>query len=287
MNKLKMLIYVVPLVVFMIAFSGCGCLLGGSHGTGFIGSAMDKAANVAGEKVGQSVGENVGNTMAGYANASLRGLSPALMQMYVSSLFSSVFYAGGYSFEYQNEYKPGDWSKWKATGMEEGSGFEKAFLKKEEDGKEWWQITSSSVRDGKPEEVVLEALFSAPDESGVRTLLRLRSLFPGDKEPAEVPVQENSAAWYHEPVKITDESLKAATKGTESITTPAGTFSTQHIVYRDAYGIGEWWITDKVPGGLVKYQVTQSDSESKKENKYEVELIDQGTGAKTRLQSYQ
>jgi len=261
--------------------------MGGKPGAGFIGNAMNTAANVAGGKVGQKIGENVGNTMAGYADASLRGLSPALMQMYVSSIFSSVFYAGGYSFEYNNEYKPGDWSKWKATGMEEGSEFQKAFLKKEADGKEWWQITTSSVRDGKTEEVVLEALFSAPDASGLRTLVRLRSLFPGDKEPAEVPVQENSAAWYHEPVKITEESLKAATKGIEDVTTPAGKFSAQHVVYRDAYGLGEWWITDKVPGGLVKYMVTHSNTESKNEDKYTVELVGFGSGAKTRLQSYQ
>ena len=287
MNKTKMLIYIVPLVIFTIVLSGCGCIFSGRSGTGFIGTAMDKAASVAGERVGQKVGENVGNAMAGYADASLRGLSPALMQMYVSTIFSSVFYAGGYSFEYNNVYKPGEWSKWKATGMEEGSEFQKAFLKKEADGKEWWQITTSSVRDGKTEEVVLEALFSAPDEAGLRKLVRLRSLFPGDKEPAEVPVQENSAAWYHEPVKITEESLKAATKGIEDVTTPAGKFSAQHVVYRDAYGIGDWWITDKVPGGLVKYQVTHSGTEGKEGDKYVVELVGYGDGAKSRLQSYQ
>jgi len=275
-----------PIIAIMIAVSvsGCGMLFGG--GTGFIGSAMDKAANVAGEKVGESVGNTVGTAMAGYADASLRNLSPALMQMYVSSIFSSVFYAGGYSFEYKNVYKPGEWSKWKATGMDEGDEFQKAFLTKTEDGKEWWQITTTGMRDGNKEEVVLEAMFSAPDESGMRKLVRLRSLFPGDKEPAEVPVQENTAAWYHEPVKITEESLQAANKGTESLTVPAGTFSADHIVYRDAYGIGEWWITDKVPGGLVKYQVTNSQAEAEEENKYIVELSAFGDGAKTRLNSF-
>jgi hypothetical protein len=275
-----------PIIAIMIAVSvsGCGILFGG--GSRFLGTTVDKAANVAGDKVGQKVGDTVGTAVAGYADASLRNLSPALMQMYVSSIFSSVFYAGGYSFEYNNEYKPGDWTKWKATGMEEGDEFQKAFLKKQDDGKEWWQIVTSSVREGNKEEVVLEALFSAPDEAGLRKLLRLRSLFPGDKEPAEVPVQENSAAWYHEPVKITEESLKAATKGTENITTPAGSFSADHVVYRDAYGIGEWWITDKVAGGLVKYQVTNSQAESKEEQKYIVELTAYGTGSKSRLNSF-
>lgn len=285
MNKLKVIFCFVP-IVFMAFLPGCGLLLGGKAGGTFIGSAMDKAASVAGEKVGQKVGENVGTAIAGYADASLRGLSPALMQIYVSSIFSSVFYAGGYYFDYANVYEPGDWTKWKATGMDEGDEFQKAFLKKTDDGKEWWQIITSSMREGKREEVVLEALFSAPDEFGMRKLLRLRSLFPGDKEPAEMPVQDNTSAWYNDPIKLTKESLEAATKGIESVTTPAGTFTAQHVVYRDAYGIGEWWLTDKVPGGLIKYQVTGSSEQEGKASQYTVELVGYGKNASTRLGSF-
>jgi len=279
MEKVKVLLCV---ILSSMVLSGCGLLFAGRPSGTFMGSAMDKAATVAGEKVGQQVGESVGTAMAGYADASLRGLSPALMQLYVSSIFSSVFYAGGYSFEYYSPFKPGEWTKWKATGMDEGDQFQKAFLKKEDDGREWWQVVASGIRDGKPEEVVLEALFSAPDEAGLRKLLRLRSLFPGDKEPAEVPVQENTAAWYHEPIRLTKESLEAATKGTESVATPAGTFMAQHVVYRDAYGIGEWWLSDRVPGGLIKYQVTPSQEQEK----YMVEITAYGTDAKSRLQSF-
>lgn len=261
------------LLACCVSFSGCGM---------FIESALDKAANVAGEKVGQQVGQTVGTAMAGYAEASLRGLSPALMQMYVSSIFSAFFYSGGYYFDHQN-YHPGDWTRWKAAGMEEGDEFGKAFLKKDEDGKEWWQITASSVREGKAEEVVLEALFSTPSEAGSRELLRLRSLFPGDKEPAEIPVQENTAAWYHDPVRLTKESLEAATKGTETITTAAGTFAARHVVYRDVQGIVEWWLNDEVPGGLVKYRATASESE---EERYTAQLAAFGGDAKSRLQSF-
>ncbi len=272
--------------MFIVFLPGCGLLLGTKTGGTFVGSALDRAANVAGEKVGQKVGESVGTAMAGYAETSLRGLTPALMQLYVSSIFNSVFYAGGYYFDYTNAYQPGDWTKWKATGMDEGDEFQKAFLKKTDDGKEWWQIITSSMREGKREEVVLEALFSAPDEAGIRKLLRLRTLFPGDKEPAEMLVQENTSAWYHDPIKITKESLEAATKGIESVNTPAGTFNAQHVVYRDAYGIGEWWLTDKIPGGLVKYQVTGSGSQEGQTDQYTVELVGYGKNANTRLGSY-
>lgn len=264
-------------VVFLFIVSGCAK---------FVESAIDKAAGTAGDKVGQRVGDTVGTAMAGYADASLRGLSPVLMQMYVSSIFSMFYYQGGYQFGY-HDYEPGEWSKWKATGMDEGSDFMKAFLKKEDDGREWWQIVASGVREGKNEEVTLEALFSTPDESGMRTLLRLRSLFPDDKEPAEIPVQENSAVWYHDPVKITQESLEGATKGIESVTTPAGTFTARHVVYRDVSGIAEWWLNDEVPGGIVKYMITASESEEGGEkDHYTVELVATGSGAKTRLQSF-
>jgi hypothetical protein len=275
MRRVKLL-FCIP-VVCCISFLGCGM---------FIESALDRAAGAAGEKVGQRVGETVGTAMAGYAEASLRGLSPALMQMYVSSIFSGFFYSGGYYFDY-HDYEPGQWTRWEATGMDEGDKFQKAFLKREDDGREWWQVTASSVREGETEEVILEALFSASDEAGTRKMLRLRSLFPGDKEPAEVPVQEDTAAWYHDPVKITQESLEAATKGIESVTTPAGTFTARHVVYRDIRGIAEWWLSDKVPGGLVKYQVTASEDEAGGEREQSTaKLIAFGSGAKSRLQSF-
>jgi len=275
MRKVK-LFFCISIALLILA-SGCAK---------FVESAIDRAAGTAGDKVGQRIGDTVGTAMAGYAEASLRGMSPALMQMYVSSIFSMFYYNGGYHFDY-HDYDPGEWSKWKATGMDEGSDFGKAFLRKEDDGKEWWQIVASGIRDGESEEVTLEALFSAPDEAGSRKLLRLRSLFPGDKEPAEVPVQENTAAWYHDPVKITQESLEGATKGVETITTPAGTFTTQHIVYRDVRGIAEWWLSDKVPGGIVKYMVTSSESsEGGEKEQYTAELVASGSDAKSRLQSF-
>lgn len=273
MRKVK--IFLCVTLAVCVFFIGCGM---------FIESAVNRAAGTAGDKVGQRVGETVGTAMAGYADASLRGLSPALMQLYVSSVFSSVFYAGGYYFDY-NAYKPGEWTKWKATGMDEGDNFEKAFISMESDGKEWWQITVSSVREGENEEVILEALFSAPDEANIRKMLRLRSLFPGDKEPAEVPVQENTTAWYQDPVKLTQESLAAATKGFDDITTPAGRFKARHVVYRDVRGLAEWWLSDAVPGGLVKYTVTSSEGEGEK-GQYIAELIALGSGAKTKLQSF-
>ena len=101
--------------------------------------------------------------------------------------------------------------------------------------------------------------------------------------PAEIPVQENTAAWYHEPMKLTPESLEAATTGVENITTPAGTFKARHVAYRDVSGRAEWWLNADVPGGIVKYQVTNTDEEAER---YTVELVASGKDAKSRLQSF-
>lgn len=252
-----------------MAFSGCT----------FVDTVVDKASEVAGDMVGKKLGKSVGE-------ASLRGLSPAMRQVYVSSIFSGFFYGGGYHFDY-HDYQPGEWTKWEVTGMDEGDEFEKAFLKRDAKGREWWRISTRNVSEGEAEEVVLEALFSARDKAGMTKLLRLRGLFPGDKEAGEIPVQEDTSAWYHEPVRLTRDSFEAATKGIDTITTPAGTFKARHVVYKTVDGQGEWWLSDKVPGGMVKYKITASKAEEAGEKDiYSVQLTAFGSGAKSRLQSF-
>ncbi|MFH1673134.1 MAG: hypothetical protein ABIF87_06885 [Pseudomonadota bacterium] len=266
-SKVRKFLYVVG--AFCILLSGCT----------FIDTAIEKASEVAGEIVGESVGKSLGK-------ASLRGISPAMRQIYVSSVFNAFFYGGGYQFDY-HEYKPGEWTKWEVTGMDEGDEFEKAFLKKDDKGREWWRIYTSNVTEGEAEEVVLEALFSEPDKSGGRKLLRMRGIFPGDKEPGEIPVQENTSAWYREPVQLTDESMKAAEKGMETIATPAGKFKTRHLVYKTIDGRYDWWLSDKVPGGMVKYSITYGEGGNGGEkDAYTSQIVAYGSGAKSRLGSF-
>jgi hypothetical protein len=236
--------------VLVILFSSCST---------FLDSALDTAAGIVGKKVGDTVG-----TAA------------------ASAVFATAFYHGGYAFEVK-EYRPGEWTRWQTTGMEEGEEFEKAFLKKLDDGKEWWQVIVRSVREGEKEEVILEALFS-PVEDEHRELLRMRALFPGDEEPSEIPVEKDSG-WYGEPTELTDESLAAAKKGNKKVTVPAGTFTAEHIVFKDVRGVGEWWLVSQVPGSIVKYVIKESAGEGEQDT-YTAELADYGKKAATRLQSY-
>ena len=117
--------------------------------------------------------------------------------------------------------------------------------------------------------------------------MRLRGFFPEDKEPGEIPVQENTSAWHSDPIRLTRDSLKAATKGIDTISTPAGRLKARHLVYKTGQGLGEWWLSDEVPGGMVKYQITSSESkEDSEKDMYGAQLTAFGSGAKSRLQSF-
>ncbi len=67
--------------------------------------------------------------------------------------------------------------------------------------------------------------------------------------------------------------------GTESLRTPAGSFTARRVRLGTPGGRQEWWITDQVPGGWVKYRVSESDTEVN----YVMELVAHGTGAKSEL----
>lgn len=207
-----------------------------------------------------------------------KSVTPIMVkQAYASAIFTMVYYHGGYTFE-TKEYKPGEWTRWSATGMEQGEEFEKAFLSRTGDGDEWWQIIVRSVEDGAREEIILEALFSEPEDD-YRELLRMRALFPGDEAPTELPVQKDG--WYAQPAELTEENLEGAKKGKEKVSVPAGTFTADHVIYPDPRGTAEWWLASQVPGGIVKYSFQEEG-----EMAYAAELVDFGKKAGTRLDSY-
>ena len=115
------------LVVWVCAAFGCANI---------IDAAMDRAGTKIGARVGDEVGDQVGKAAASVVRASLMDLTPALMQLYVQALFSAGFHHGGYHYSALS-YEPGQWTRWKATGVDQGDELEKAFLKREDD-KEWW-----------------------------------------------------------------------------------------------------------------------------------------------------
>ncbi len=274
----------IPLAICVFAALGCANI---------IDTAMDRAGTRIGARVGDEVGDQVGKAAAGAVRGSLMDLTPALMQLYVQALFTAGFYHGGYHWDALS-YEPGQWTRWKAEGIDQGDELEKAFLKRDKDGKEWWRISAKGKRDGKMEEVIIEALFEpTEDAKELRTLLRLRRRFPDDDEGVEVPVtDDNRAKWYRSPTKLTDESIEGATVGTDKITVPAGSYTCKHLKY--AHGAGgdtmEWWVSDKVPGQVVKAVNTRKGGSGKADadgkHRRTTVLAAQGDDAKSRLGSF-
>lgn len=185
-----------------------------------------------------------------------RGETPApssagwgqFMVLQAQIVFSYSFSAGGFWLG-QTGYKPGELTKFELKAKdEEPILLEKAFLRKLDDGKEWWRVSWS----GTDANFVYEALFSAGED---RQLLRLRAR-DANGNVGEVPVTSGQRV-YNEPIELTKESIEGAiTERGVRLDTPAGTFTANHVVYLAAAGAEgqvEWWLTDEVPGGVAKY----------------------------------
>jgi len=189
-------------------------------------------------------------------------------------IFAYSFSAGGLWIGPAG-YNPGEWTKFEFKAQDETSiVLEKAFLKRTDDGKEWWRV-SWTTEEGTWVYEVLIAI-----EEGQLLRLRARDV---DGNEGEIPVTGGEVV-YMAPTNVTQESIQGATVGTENITTSAGTFSADHIVFLAVTGEGEieWWITDTVPGGVVKYQL-----KSKEEGVvWSSTLKEKGTDATTILKSF-
>jgi len=260
----------------VVAVAGCGSV---------VSSAIDTAARRTGEGIGSAVGNRAGAAMGARLGAVW---GPQMMQFYTGYLFSLAFHSGSYA-PAGEVYDPGEWTKWRIVQTDQEGPppeFERAFIRREADGSEWWRVRYVVIGDDGsgnmvPDTILLEGKFS-PDRS---QLVRLRGKMPGDAQANEMPVEEGTYG-YSEPIPLTEESLQGATVGTESVSVPAGTFTARHVRYGAMGGGGttEWWLNDAVPGGMVKYSSTSSqeptaDGDTPDPYNYTVELVAHGSGA--------
>lgn len=264
----------VRVFLFTLLFGLSGVSLSGCF---LIGEAVETGVSSAASAAGQEVGEAVGQQLAPAVNLPTYGTG-AWNQFMVSQaqvLFGRAFSAGG-MWPAQASYATGEWVKYEATVSGEGEAaldtLERAFLKKTEDGNEWWRVRGVQQND----RWVYEALVN-PDRGEV---VRLRAQDP-DGNVGEVPVTENTV--YQSPQRLTEESVEGATVGTESIDTPAGTFSARHVEYQGGGGgTITWYLSEEVPGQVVKYQVRNQQQEAA----WTSTLVAYGTDATTMLDSY-
>ena len=236
-----------------LAFAGCSTVRSAMSGAmGGVNTGVSNAAGaaVAGQFHGPAVPGAPAGGAGGAGGAGMSGPQSAQMMTYYANwMFTLGFNSGGYWLP-NSDLQPGQSVTFEFATHDKTQRMERAYLKKTDDGKQWYRVMWYDLSD-KPDTVIFEALFSA-DRSQV---LRMRGKTSG-QQAGEIPVEQNTGFSWREPTYLTQESLTAATVGTESVTTPAGTFTAKHIKYTMMGGGNfEWWTADNVPGGVVKYLV--------------------------------
>ncbi len=263
-----------------------GMLIVGSVGCSqVINSAIDTAARRTGEGIGNAVGQKTGAAAGNAVAARFPNMwTPALSAIYVNYMFTLAFHSGSYTFP-GTEYQPGQWTRWRMTSTDsEGTPpeMERAYLKKDDQGRQWWRVKYVVDNGEKPDSMVIEMLFDPTDGQ----VLRMRGKMPGETEAKEMPVEQGTYT-YVAPTQLTEESMEGAKVGTENLNVPAGTFSTEHIRYGGmAGGTLDWWLSDKVPGRMVKYSSTSTSSDDANgpdPYNWTLELIAYGNGARSEL----
>lgn len=234
---------------------------------------------------GQAIADAVAGLGGGAAGASGRPMpgqwTPDISWMYIGQMFGMMYATGANVFD--GEYDPGEWTRWSMRGSDDDNSttVERAFISRGEDGAEWWRYKTIYSQENRADTIVIEGLFK-PAGEGMQTLVRMRGRMPGDTEANELMVPEHMTTLSSLGMfgsRPTKESVDGATVGTESVTTPSGSFTAKRVRFGGAGGRQEWWLTEQVPGGWVKYQVTPTDGEGS----FVMELIGHGTGARSEL----
>jgi hypothetical protein len=264
--------FLVPITALSLA--GCGSVVSG---------ALDAAGRTAGQGIGAAVGARVGEAAGGALAARMPAMwTPDMTPIYMNYLFTMAFHSGSYTFE-GTDYAVGEWTRWRLTDSEadgQPSEMERAFLHRRDDGREWWRVKYVSDTGEGRDSITVEALFDP--ETG--EFVRMRGKMPGEAEASEIPVEEGTYG-YVEPRRLTAESMEGAVVGTETVRVPAGTYSARHVRYGGGGGVYDWWLSDDVPGGMVKYSRSVGEDPAGGPDPYNwtVELLESGTGATSQL----
>lgn len=260
MKNLKILsAVIVAALLAALTLGGCSTIRGLMVGELTKGSSSEAPAQPQPAAAGRS-GPSAGSAAWNQA-----------MTMQARMAFNYTFSGGGL-WVGQIGYKPGEYTKfrWEAKG-ENSMTMERAFLKKLDDGKEWWRVSWNVEKDT----WVWEALLDPKTGQA----LRMRARDP-EGQTGEVPVTGDML--YNPQAQVTKESLQAATVGTEKVQVPAGTYTAQHVVYSSGGGKVDFWTVDTVPGGVVKYLY----NDPKESKTWTSSLIELGKNATTILGSY-
>lgn len=246
--------------------------VGIGNGLSGCGLIMDTAVNQASDQAGQAV-----------ANKIAADLTAPMYRAYALGLMGAYFWAGGYWLAW-HPYNPGDWTKWKHEiqeakkddqGPKEPLFVEKAFLRRNPDGSEWWRL--KAFQQNPEDTVIFESLFSSDHTK----LVRVRGKI-GPNPVQEIQYAEGEAN-FPPPQAIEDPAIKKAKLGTVELSSGTMRWSADHARFTAHDGSGQFdvYFSTNVPGGVVKYEFVNKEAD-----RYTIQLVGNGGGAMSELGSY-
>lgn len=122
----------------------------------------------------------------------------------------------------------------------------------ESDDSQWWRL-EFLVDD---EDLAFEALIA--DDGAVE---RIQYLDPGTEEVVTHTPSDEYLWQDYQDEMWTEEELEEFRVGSERVTVPAGTFRTDRLETTQDGASYTWWISDEVPGRVVKFEGTTEDDE--------------------------
>ncbi len=210
----------------------------------------------------------------------------AEMQMQI--IFPLVFY--GYGGDPEHGYEESIGTVWEQTDRESGDvlRYERALLRRNDDGTMWWYVASGAHGELNEFEVLVNERFEAiemvwpdPDTGDIQrhTLRR-----PVQATEEEVDEAEAYTVPFH-PEEVDDEADDDFRVQQEqvNVTVGAGTFPAEYLRIEDREdprNVYEVWSSDDVPGRLIRHSITEGDDE------WSGELVDVRSGYRTRFEAY-
>lgn len=204
-------------------------------------------------------------------------------QYQFNAFYSGMWNMGMFGFADAN-YKVGQGTVWTFTDTDakgktkdkDSMTLQRALLKINADKSQWWRF---KIESGREKDTILYEFLVGADTVVQKVRYQDHDGVIGEFVP-DAGQQQPQAT--DAPKSRADMAKYYVDKQTVQV--KAGSFATDHYVYEDpkGRGTGESWVSDKVPGNLVKSLYT-----SKKDKKASTgELVEIQSGVKTTLSSY-
>jgi hypothetical protein len=205
----------------------------------------------------------------------------AMAYQYQFNAFYGGFWSMGWFGYKEGTYKPGQGTIWKFTGTGRKSNegamtFERALLKANADGSQWWRFRIDAGKDTMlyeflvgADSVVTKVRYKDPDSGAVGEFIPSRD----QQQPSAAPAGPRSR-----------EELAKYKVDKQTVKVQAGSFASDHYLYtaEAEKGTAEFWVSATVPGSMIKSVYT-----AKKDNQTStMELIQIESGVTTVLSSF-